>query len=154
MQYAKIIRVHIKQTVNRRINQAISDTDSIETTDIIADICAHLYLSVSYASHLFRAVYGNSPQAYLSSIKQKSAQKLLLKFQFSIAQISTILGYQTPGNFSRQFKHWTGISPKQYRLQKVTHFVDQQLFSENFATFDKQRGLTDPEFKEHYWSEV
>ena len=154
MEYAKIIRVNIKQTVNRRINQAISDTDTVENTDIIADICAHLHLSVSYASHLFKTFYGTSPKAYLSGIKQEAAQKLLLKPQFSIAQISAILGYQTPGNFSRQFKRWTGYSPKQYRLQKVSHFVDQRLFSENFSTFDKQQLLSDPEFKEHYWSQV
>lgn len=138
MQFAKIIRVHIKKTMHQRLSQAISNPRlGLDDTEIISTICQQLNLSIGYASRIFKTYYGTSPKAYLSNIKQELAQQLLIKPQFNIEQISEILGYNNPGNFSRQFKIWTGDSPKEYRRRKVSHFVNQKLFSENFSTYMK-----------------
>ncbi|AYM01760.1 AraC family transcriptional regulator [Levilactobacillus brevis] len=156
MQYAKMIRVYIKQTMQRQVDQAISSPDNItglESGNVIADICSQLNLSIGYASRLFKTYYGSSPKSYLSDIKQEIAQQLLLKPQFNINQIGTILGYKNPANFSRQFKVWTGLSPKQFRMRKVSHFVDQRLFSENFNTFPKEN-INDEEFKKNFWKSI
>lgn len=156
LQYAKMIRVHIKKTVQQQIDQAIKEPDqsiTIRNSGIISDICKQLNLSIGYASKIFRSYYGTSPKAYLSDIKKENAQQLLLKPQFDINQISQLLGYKNPANFSRQFKIWTGLSPRQFRTRKVNHFVDQRLFSENFTSFPKDK-LNDSEFKDDYWNSI
>lgn len=157
MQYAKMIRVYIKKTMQRQVDQVITNPENIEANldngNIIADICSQLNLSIGYASRLFKAYYGSSPKSYLSDIKKEIAQQLLLKPQFNINQIGTILGYKNPANFSRQFKTWTGLSPKQFRTRKVSHFVDQRLFSENFNTFPKEN-INDEEFKKNFWNSI
>lgn len=138
MQFAKIIRVHIKKAMHQGLSQAISNPGlGLDDTKIISTICQQLNLSIGYASRIFKTYYGASPKAYLSDIKQELAQQLLIKPQFNIEQISEILGYNNPGNFSRQFKIWTGDSPKEYRRRKVSHFVDQKLFSKNFSMYMK-----------------
>ncbi|WP_137598001.1 helix-turn-helix domain-containing protein [Paucilactobacillus kaifaensis] len=153
MQIAKIMRVHIKKTLQHQLNQAIEDPSKIENIDIISNICRQLNFSVGYASRIFKSYYGSSPKSYISDIKQEIAQQLLLKPQFNINQISLTLGYKNPGNFSRQFKIWTGLSPKQFRMQKVSHFVDQKLFSENFNSFPKEK-INDEKFKQDFWNRI
>lgn len=153
MQYAKLIRVHIKKQLHDQVTQAIDHPEAINNSDIIADICRQLNLSISYASRIFKTCYGTSPKSYLSSIKQEIAQELLLKPQFDVNQISLLLGYSNPGNFSRQFKIWTGITPRQFRMRKVTHFVDERLFSENFSTYSKEDGKN-KNYRDQYWDSI
>lgn len=156
MQYAKIIRVHIKKYVQLQIDQSINDSKhavDLSSSNLISGICKQLNLSVGYASKIFKSYYGTSPKAYLSDIKKENAQQLLLKPQFDINQISQLLGYQNPANFSRQFKIWTGLSPRQFRMRKVSHFVDQRLFSENFSSFPKDK-INDTSFKKDYWNSI
>lgn len=156
MQYAKMIRVHIKKSLRQQVDQAINDPKQaiqLHSSSLISDICQQLNLSVGYASKIFKKYYGSSPKSYLSDIKKEIAQQLLLKPQFDINQISQLLGYKNPANFSRQFKIWTGMSPRQFRIRKVSHFVDQRLFSENFPTFPKDK-MNDSQFKKDFWNSI
>lgn len=136
VQYAKRIRIAIKNEMQRLVYDD-NDPEQIENTDIIKKVCDQLNLSVGYASRVFRESYGLSPKAYLSSVKQQIAQNLLLKPQYSINDISYIMGYKNSGNFSRQFKIWTGYSPKQFRNKSSNYFLDKKLFSENFVTYNE-----------------
>ncbi|WP_143875836.1 helix-turn-helix domain-containing protein, partial [Oenococcus oeni] len=52
---------------------------------------------------------------YLSKLKLKWAQQMLAKPQYNIDEIALVLGYSDSTHFSRQFKRWTGLSPKKYR---------------------------------------
>ena len=42
--------------------------------------------------------------------------KTLLKTDLNLNDISQQLAYSEAGNFSHAFKHWSGVSPKEYRL--------------------------------------
>ena len=58
---------------------------------------------------------GSSYQTLLEEIKKRDALQLLEDNRLAIQQISSLLGYGNPANFSRTFRQWTGKTPSEYR---------------------------------------
>ena len=60
-------------------------------------------------------------QASYKAILEETRKELALHYIhdscYSMNEITFLLGFSEPGNFSRAFKRWTGLSPSQYRLQ-------------------------------------
>jgi AraC-like DNA-binding protein len=52
----------------------------------------------------------------LEETRQQLARQYLRDGQRSIGEITYLLGFTEPSNFTRAFKRWTGKSPVQYRL--------------------------------------
>jgi two-component system response regulator YesN len=55
---------------------------------------------------------------YMTQVRIKKAKELLLQDDYTISDISSIIGYQDPNYFSRVFKAICGVSPKQWKTQK------------------------------------
>ena len=51
---------------------------------------------------------------YYSELKTKEAKKLIREKNYSINQISELLGYSSIHIFSRAFKKATGMAPTEY----------------------------------------
>ncbi len=75
-------------------------------------------LSHSRYIALFREQTGLSPTAYLIALRMRIACDLLQTTDFSIGQIALTVGYADSHFFSKLFKKYVGISPKQYRQGK------------------------------------
>lgn len=54
----------------------------------------------------------------LDVTRQDLAIQYIRDRRYSINEITYLLGFSEPGNFSRAFKRWTGSSPSTYRLQE------------------------------------
>jgi AraC-like DNA-binding protein len=54
-------------------------------------------------------------KALLQKTRFDLATDLLKNKEFTISEISYMLGYSDLGNFSRSFKKYAGISPQDYR---------------------------------------
>ena len=61
-----------------------------------------------------------SPVQYILSLRMLNAQSLLERTNYSIKEISEIVGYENPLYFSRVFKKEIGKSPAQYRKERTT----------------------------------
>jgi AraC-like DNA-binding protein len=96
------------------IKNGITTTD---TKGLVAQAIREVGISNGYGFRVFKQIYGVSPREYLSKIKINEAKKLLMKPQYTVTDISDALGYKNLTNFSRQFKRWTGLSPKQWKVQ-------------------------------------
>lgn len=72
-------------------------------------------MSVSSFLGKFHAIYNETPFEYFRK-RQMDLAVALLKKGLSIKYISYNLGYQDPANFSRAFKNFYGMSPKQYDI--------------------------------------
>lgn len=53
----------------------------------------------------------------LESARRQDAMQLLQDSGLNISGVAQRLGYHEPGNFTRAFRSWTGITPTQWRLQ-------------------------------------
>lgn len=84
----------------------------------IPDLAKMENLSHSRYITLFREQTGLSPTAYLIHLRMRIAREFLQNTDMSIGQISLMVGYSDPHFFSKLFKKYVGISPKQYRQEK------------------------------------
>ena len=74
-------------------------------------------MSVSWFIRNFKKYTGTTPMQYIVSIRISNAQGLLETTEYSINEISRIVGYDNPLYFSRLFHKQKGFSPSQYRKQ-------------------------------------
>jgi len=54
-------------------------------------------------------------QSLLNEIRFKLAKDYLLNTDMRLEQIAAALGHNDPANFTHAFKHWAGISPREFR---------------------------------------
>lgn len=84
------------------------------TLDFLAELT---HLNKYYLSHAFAREYHTSPISYLAERRIRESKYLLANTNHSLAQISGILGFASPGSFSRSFKRLEAILPIEYRKQ-------------------------------------
>lgn len=90
------------------------------TEDISLDsIAAALYLNKNYIAHVFKDETGNSPMYYAISLRMGRAKALLMETNESITDIAIKCGYSDFTYFSKQFKKFTGYSPRTFRSLKT-----------------------------------
>lgn len=80
----------------------------------LKELCAHFLLGKTQLCKIFRESTLQSPMQYYMDLKIKEAKKLLREKNFSVSQISNMLGYSSVHIFSRAFKNATGLSPLSY----------------------------------------
>lgn len=76
-------------------------------------LARELHLNRSYLSRIFREITGISIQSYLTNTRLQAARSLILQ-DYTVSQASTMVGYSDIASFSRAFKNYYKISPKQY----------------------------------------
>lgn len=80
----------------------------------ISDIITNNHISQSTALNIFKKFANTSIQGYLMQLKINIAKNLLLESSLSIQEIAYKLAYSAPSHFSREFKRYVGITPRQY----------------------------------------
>ncbi|WP_187274148.1 response regulator [Paenibacillus sp. N3.4] len=95
------------------IDQYISDHLSENIS--LVDIANYLFLNPSYFSRYFKQESGLNFTDYMHRYKMKMACKLLKEKQYSTEMIALKLGYMERTYFSKVFKKYVGVSPKDYR---------------------------------------
>lgn len=88
----------------------------LERKITLDDLAGEVGLSASRLSHLFKAESGQTPQQYLEACRMKRAAELLQRTTFSVKQIASAVGFDSPFYFSLRFKAWTKQSPTLYRI--------------------------------------
>lgn len=74
-----------------------------------------VHLSSSYLSRLFKSHTGHSFSDYVLKKRMERACVLLKDVRNKIYEISDELGYDSPKNFSRAFKNYYNVTPKEFR---------------------------------------
>lgn len=73
--------------------------------------------SEKYFSALFRRYYHVSPKQYHTQLRMQAASCFLQETGMTVAEIAQALGYADAFSFSKQFRRFTGLSPRTVRGQ-------------------------------------
>ncbi len=82
----------------------------------IATLAREYCMSVSKLTRAFRQVYGIPLHAYVIEARLQKGAELLLHTGISVKEISEILGYIKPSQFSYDFRKRYGVLPGEYRF--------------------------------------
>ncbi|NDV80471.1 two-component regulator propeller domain-containing protein [Bacteroides sp. 51] len=80
----------------------------------ITFICKEMALSRTLLYNKITQLTGNSPTEFVRIIRLKQAAPLLLSGQYSVTDVSFMVGIDNPKYFSKVFKDFYGVSPKDY----------------------------------------
>lgn len=95
--------------------------DSHYSENITLDILSNLsYVNKFHLVHLFTKQIGISPINYLINRRIEESKNLLTTTNYSIRDISTIVGFSNSSYFSQMFKKFTGYSPRMYKTKYTT----------------------------------
>lgn len=108
----KLRQLVVNGSHTHRISKA---TDWIKThlneTIIIEELASRCGMSVSGFHHHFKEITQLSPLQYQKSLRLMEARRLIQANDTQIAQIAMQVGYESPSQFSREYKRLFGISP-------------------------------------------
>ncbi len=79
------------------------------------EVASHVHLNPAYFSTLFKQSTGSSFKEYLNMVRIEESKRLLSNTDYSIIDISLATGFEDQSYFSKVFKKYTGLTPKQYR---------------------------------------
>ena len=105
-----------------RIGWAIEEMQRRVGEEITLDeLAAHVNLSRSRFSHLFREHTGVAPGRYLRDVRLDRARRMLETTFLSVKQVMAAVGLNDPSHFSRDFTAAFGASPREWRkrVQRV-----------------------------------
>ena len=81
----------------------------------LEDTAIQVHLSPGYFSKLFHKVTQSTFSDYLTQCRMKRAGELLKDVTYKTYEISLMVGYDNPKNFSRAFKQYYNVTPREYR---------------------------------------
>lgn len=85
----------------------------------IGQIANYVGIDRKYLHYIFNKKLDIGPQQFLITFRMQKACGFLEDTNFSIADISKIVGYENPLHFSKMFKKITGLSPIEYKKNPI-----------------------------------
>ncbi|MFD1832767.1 helix-turn-helix domain-containing protein [Streptomyces desertarenae] len=102
--------------IEHAVHRVIDDMRTNLGQDLtIDDMARTAMFSKFHFTRVFKDVTGTSPGRFLSALRLQEAKRLLIDTEFSVADISSMVGYSSVGTFSSRFKACVGVSPSVYR---------------------------------------
>ncbi|MGY0692028.1 response regulator [Virgibacillus sp. FSP13] len=80
----------------------------------LEETAAHVNLSPNYFSNMFKQEFGTTFIDYVTKVRLYKAKELLEENNYSLKEISYMVGYKDPNYFSRVFKKHFSESPKHF----------------------------------------
>ena len=81
----------------------------------VAALAREAFMSPSHFARRFRAVYGETPYAYLMTRRIERAQDLLRRGDLSVTEVCIAVGCTSLGSFSSRFAELVGMPPSAFR---------------------------------------
>lgn len=81
----------------------------------LEEVAEQVFITPAYLGIIFQKETGKNFTAYLTELRMEKAKELLLDVRININEITYKVGYNNVRYFSRTFKEYVGITPKEYR---------------------------------------
>lgn len=133
--FYRLLFLMSKSDKRNSLSQEKQDIDYINTAilyiknhygdDIsVQEIAEKLGISRTYFSWLFHKKIGLTPQNYLLRFRIAQACKLI-NLETSVTLASSLCGFNSPANFSTQFKKIVGITPREFQQRAKDKDTDK-----------------------------
>lgn len=86
-----------------------------ETSETLEGLAKRFYISKSYLSRIFKEVTSFTVNEYINVNRIKKAQNLLIHSDYSVTEISEMLGFESITYFERVFRKYADDAPLKYR---------------------------------------
>lgn len=111
-----VTNVLLSKKMNKECSVIKRYIDSYYAENITLDSLSQMtHMNKYYLIHAFTKYTGLSPINYLNQRRIQEGKNLLETTNYSIGQISNILGFSSQSYFSQSFKNELGMSPNEYR---------------------------------------
>ncbi len=92
----------------------------------VAELAQTVGMSQYYFSKLFKMSTGTTPHQYVMRQRVERAQEHLRETRTMLAEIATLVGFETQSHFTSVFRRLVGATPKHYREmhQNAVHLSD------------------------------
>lgn len=87
----------------------------------IADISAHVGVSTKECIRSFKNTFHQTPMDYLIQYRIEQSKRLLIETDEPITNITFMTGFNSSAYFSKTFKKYLEITPKEYRQSRKTN---------------------------------
>ncbi len=84
----------------------------------LEDLTKQVHMNPDYISRFFKQKTDQNFSDYLIEVRMKKAAELLDDIRYKTYEISDMVGYSNSFNFTRMFKSYYGMSPREYRNKK------------------------------------
>ena len=108
-EFLKQIDIHLDDVRNERVTKMFE----------IRDLAALLFIHPTHLSNTIKLTTGKAPCFFFEEKLLNIAKEMLRDNKLAIGDVARILTYD-PSNFTKFFKHFEGITPKQYRESLFT----------------------------------
>lgn len=106
-------------TIKKYINKHYADVT-------LEDLTEQVHMNPQYISKFFKKITGQNFSDYLMEVRMKKAAQLLEDIQYKTYEVSALVGYSNSVNFTRAFKRFYGMSPKEYRGRSTRTPADKE----------------------------
>jgi AraC-like DNA-binding protein len=114
----------------------------------VQDVANQSGVNRSYFSVEFSKCFGISPMRYLQKLKLENGAKMLNETNLSVTEIAMSLGYPELYAFTRAFREYYGMSPREYRKKAVSRIAAEAISPPAREARDRDfaaaRGGSDP----------
>ncbi|NBD26256.1 helix-turn-helix domain-containing protein [Paenibacillus glycinis] len=104
-----------KSFIATRMKNFIDEQAALSFT--VADVAAHVGLSVSRTVHLFKECYGLTIIQYTQNVRLSMAIERIKYSSMTLDQVAETCGFGSYSYFYRVFRQKYGVSPAAYRVQ-------------------------------------
>ena len=119
-QYCRLVQEHSYQDLSQLTHQAvIYIKNNLSANITVKDTAKELSVHPDHLSHQFRKEMDMPFIAFLNRERCKQAASYLKHTSLQIKQISAIVGFNTISYFTKQFTHFYGKTPRDYRNERL-----------------------------------
>ena len=118
-------KLSIDTELNNNKNNFLTDVVSFINENlsnenlVIEDIAEELNISKSKLYRNIKNTSGISANQLIRKLRIERSKELLLKSNFSISEICYNVGFSSPSYFTKRFKEYTGMVPKQFKFKHL-----------------------------------
>ena len=119
--YCMLIQKKSFQSYSPYVKQTLKYIDTHLSTPItIKNLSDHIHVSEGYLSHLFHEEVGETILNYVNRKRITNSLPLLQNRTMKIQDVCICVGIEDPNYYSRLFKKYMGISPREYQNRQET----------------------------------